>query len=199
MLLAVFDNRSGDTAVNASNMSEQSSRSRIQLDARKVDAGDNHSLQHLGQGFLVNIVLIETNAQRAWIDLDQLRQRVLEATSDRNGTALRGVQRWEFLAGNLRGRIDRGSSLIDDHIADLAAATCLFLQLAYQCRHQLLRLTRGCAIAYGDDLQVVLANQAAQRLPGFLLLMEVDGIRGQVFAGLVDDGQLAASAIARVN
>ena len=105
MLLAIFDNRIGNAAIDTRHMLEQSRRSRIDLNTRKVDTRYYHPFKRIGQGFLIDIMLVQAYTNRFGIDLDQFGQRILQAPGNRDRTTLSGIQCGKFLPRHLRGRI----------------------------------------------------------------------------------------------
>ncbi len=82
-------------------MLEQRGRGGIDFNTGEVDAGDNNTLQHVRQFFLVYIVLVEPYTDSFGIDFDQFGQRVLQAAGNRDGAALRCIERGKLLAGRL--------------------------------------------------------------------------------------------------
>ena len=109
-------------------MLEQGGGGGIDFNAREVDAGDDHAIEHVRQLFLVYVVLVETDADGFGVDFDQFGQGVLQAARNRDGAALCGIQRGKFLACCFGGRIDRCTRLVDDHVANLLA--CLLFEFA---------------------------------------------------------------------
>src|SRR6266851_9150941 len=199
MLLAVCDDGAGNTRIDARYMLEEGGGSRVDLDTGEVDTGYHYAIKHGSQLFLIYVMLVQAYADGFRVDLHQFGQGILQAPRDRDSPALCSIKIGEFCTRGLGSRIDRSTSLVDDDVAKLPAAAFLLLELANQARDQLLGFTRSSTIAYDDDVNVMLCEQPAQYLLRFFGLVEVHGIRCDVFAGFIDDGQLAACAVARVN
>src|SRR5258707_10237984 len=137
---------------------------------------------------LVDIVLIKTNSHRLGINLDQFGQRILQAARNGYSSALGSIKGGKFLARRFGGRINGGSGLVDDDVANLALLATLRFDFADQPGHQLLGFTRGGAIADSDNIDLVFLDQPAQDLGRALRLVQVHGVRLDIFAGLIDDG-----------
>ena len=181
-------------------MFEQGGRSGIDLYARKVDAGDNHALEHVRQLFLVDVMLVEANPDGFGVDFDQFRQRVLQAARNRDGAALGGIEGRKFVACRFRGRIDRRARLVDDHITyRLIWLTRLLFELANERGDELFRFTRGGAVADGNYIDVVPRQQGAQLLLRLLGLVQVQGVRFDIFSRLIDYGEFTACAKAGID
>ena len=73
----------------------------IQVCADRVDAILYNAVKGLSEPFLRHIVLILPDADRLRLNLDQLRQRVLQASGDRNGAPERQIQLRQFRGGEL--------------------------------------------------------------------------------------------------
>ena len=55
---------------------------RVQVDADRVDADIDHQVEALLERDLIDIMLVLTNADALRIDLDQLGERILQATGN---------------------------------------------------------------------------------------------------------------------
>jgi hypothetical protein len=82
MLLAILDNPPGGELIEARDMSQQGDAGRVQVDAHKVDATGYDRLEHFFELFGTDIVLVEPDSDILGVDLDELRQRVLEPATD---------------------------------------------------------------------------------------------------------------------
>ena len=142
-------------------------------------------------------MLILADADRLRLDLDELGQRVLEPPGDRDRAAQRDVEVGELLRGELGGGIDRGARLRDDHLGRLRRR-----QGGEHLGDQLLGLAAGGAVADGDELDAVAADQRGERglcaADVVLRLERIDGVGREQLAGRVDDRDLDAGAHARV-
>ncbi len=87
-------------------MRQQRRRRRVQIHTHSVHTVFDNGVQRTRQGFLVDVMLILTNADSLWLDLDQFRQGVLKAARDGNSATNRDIQIRELLCRKLRGRIN---------------------------------------------------------------------------------------------
>ena len=172
-------------------------RGRVEIDADGVHRVFDHGVERAGEPILVDVVLVLADADRLRLDLDQLGQRILQPARDRDGTAQRHVEIRELGRGRLRGGIDRRAGLADDHLDRLRRR-----HVGQHVGDQLLRLAAAGAVADGDQLDLVLADQAGElglRAAHVVLRRErIDGRRRQQLAGAVDDGDLDAGADAGI-
>ncbi|MNR32498.1 hypothetical protein D3C85_1500910 [compost metagenome] len=143
-------------------------------------------------------MLVLAHADRLRIDLHEFSQRVLQAAGDRHRAAQRHVKLRELLGGQLGSRVDRGAGLADHDLGQLQ-----FRGALHQVLHQLVGLAAGRAVADGGQRHVVLFRQAGQcgqrAFPVAARLVRVDRGGVQQLAGMVDHGDLAAGADARVD
>lgn len=77
LLIAQRDYISGDTLAQPRYPCQKRHRSGIDVHANRVNAVLHHAVQLPGQLQLADIVLVLAYTNGLWIDLDQLRQRVL--------------------------------------------------------------------------------------------------------------------------
>ena len=98
-------------------------------------------------------MLILTHTDGFRINLDKLRQRILQSSCDGSRTPLTHVKIGEFLGSQLAGRIHRGTRLIYDHILNRC------IQLLNQFNDHLLRLTGSCSVAHADQRNMIFADQ----------------------------------------
>ena len=80
-------------------MGKQRHAGSVEVHADMVDAVFDDAVKGVGELFLVDVVLILTNADGARIDFHQLGQWVLHAARNRNGAAQGGVEIREFFSG----------------------------------------------------------------------------------------------------
>ena len=92
---------------NAGDVAEQRPGGCVEIDTDLVDAGLDRGIERLLQQPLIDIVLVLADADRLWIDLDELRKRVLQASSDGNGSAYGEVEVGELPGGLSRRRSKR--------------------------------------------------------------------------------------------
>ena len=179
----------GDTA-------QQGRRGGVDVHADGVDAVFHHRVQRGLQLLFGHIVLVLADADGLRLNLDQLGQGILETAGDGDRGAQVHVKLGEFLRTEGACGVHRGAGLGDDHVAEVGAALVL---LADELDGHLLGLAAGGAVADGDVLHAVLADQGGQLLDGLVLLpLAVGGIDDggvQNPAGPVDHGDLAAHAV----
>ena len=144
-------------------------------------------------------MLILPHADGLGLDLDELGQRILKPTRDRDSRAQIDVILREFLGAELARGIHRGARLGDDHIAQMRAALVF---PADQLNGHLLGLAAGGAVADGDMLDAVAAHQGGERGDRLALLPlaigRIDDGGVEHLARTVDDSDLAAHAVAGV-
>ena len=147
-----------------------------------------------------HIVLVLPHADRLGVDLDQLRQRVLQAAGDGHGAAQVDVKLRELLRRQLGRRIHRCARLADDHILQVPIA--FLRQLSDDLGGKFLGFVSGSAVADGHDLDTVFQNHRFDDLFGLVNALElrhgVDDVGIQHLAGGVHNGDLAAHAVAGV-
>ena len=117
--------------IDAGNIGKQGVGGGIDVHADCIDAGLDHTAQRLIQLRLLHVMLVLPDADALGIDLDQLRQRILEPPRDGHGGALHHVEIREFLRRQLGRGIDRRARLADDDI--LAGLLNLLQQSGNEC------------------------------------------------------------------
>ena len=169
----------------------------IHIDSDGVDAIFHNGVESARQFQFRNIMLILTNPDRLWIDLDEFRRGVLQSARDRHGAAQRHVEIGQFARCIFGSGINRGARFRHDDFRQLQ-----FGIFGHQSAGQLVGLARGGAIADGDQLDLMLARQLAENherfIPARLRLMRIDRRRRHDLAGAVDHGNLHAGAKARI-
>ena len=193
--VAVCNDVLGKRRADPGHIGEEIGRSGVEVDSYGVHARLDRAIKLLFEESLVHVVLVLADSEVLGVDLDELGERVHEPASDADCAADRDVLVGHLLAGYLRGAVDAGSVFADG--PDLAAfwENNLF--------HEVLRLAAGGAVADGDGFDPVLFDHLLdghERLD-FLALGRVgedDGVVQQL-AVLVEDGDLAAVAEARVD
>ena len=88
-------------------------RGGVEIDAYVVDATLDRLVKGIFEFRLVDIVLILSYTNALGIDLDEFCQGIHEATADGNGSANGDILIRELVAGDYRGRIDRGTIFAD--------------------------------------------------------------------------------------
>ena len=145
---------------------------------------------------LVKVVLVLAHADGLGRNLDELCQRVLQATTQAHGTAYGDIQIGVFLAGELGGGVHRCAGLVDDGVAQPGRL------LGDELRDNFFGLAAGSAVADDDGVDAVLLDEAGELALGagdvVARLGGVDHAVVEQLAGLVHNGDLAAGAVARV-
>ncbi|MCW0448515.1 hypothetical protein NB706_001349 [Xanthomonas sacchari] len=176
---------------------QQRRRGGVDVHADRVHAVLHPGVQRPRQAVLVDVVLVLAHADRLGLDLDQFRQRILQAPRDRHRAAQRHVELRELLGGELGRRIHRGTGLADHDLFQLQLRVLLD-----QVRGQLVGLAAGGAVADRDQFDAVLRAQLPQRVQRLVplpaRLVRIDGVGGQQLAGGVDHRDLATGTDARV-
>ena len=145
---------------------------------------------------LVKIVLVLAHADGLGRNLDELRQRVLQAAAQAHGAAHGDVQVGILLARELGGGVHRRAGLVDDGVAKAGRL------LGNELRDDFFGLAAGGAVSDDDGVDAVLFDEAGELALGagdvVARLSGVDHAVVEQLAGLVHDGDLAAGAVARV-
>jgi len=141
------------------------------------------------------LILADTDALR--VDLDQLRQRILQPSSQRHRAASRHIQIRIFLCRQFGGGVDRRARFVDDRILDIV--TILFNEV---CDH-FFGLARGRSVANHDDVRMELFDNLFEcRLGTRDILLRLGRINRRVcleLACFIEHRHLAAGPIARVD
>ncbi len=141
-------------------------------------------------------MLVLPHADRLGVNLHQLRQRILKPPGDGGRASLPNVKLWEFLCGQLAGRIDRSPGFIYNHIL------YRFWNFPEQIHQNLLRLPRSRPIANRNQRNAIFVDEFFQSGFGSLYLVlrgsRVDDGRIQHLPCRVYDSQLAARAESRI-
>ena len=142
-------------------------------------------------------MLILSDTDRLWVDLNELCQRILHAARDGDCAANRHIVVRQLFLGECGGGVDRCACFVRDEIVHV-----LPLIRADQCRNELLRLIGCRAVADGDERDAVFCHEPLHCLCGcraraVALCHLNDAARADV-ARRVDDRHLASRAVARV-
>ena len=134
MLLPVCDNIPGNRLAYAGYIFQQGCGRRIQIHADFVDTVLHNSVQRLAKLLLVTVMLILSDPDGLRINLDQLRERILQAPCNGRRASLPDIKVREFLRRQPARGIYRRAGLIDDDIL------YLIIYLLKQLHNHLLRL-----------------------------------------------------------
>ncbi len=138
-------------------------------------------------------MLVLSDPDRFGISLDQLRQWILQAPGNRDGSTHRQIQIREFLAGDRRGAVHGGTRLADGDHADVGA-----LHHRQQGLDKGLGFASSRPVADGNGLGFMLVDEPAQvnlrmlSLAGALAGVDRNGVK--VFAGGVYGHAFAAGS-----
>ena len=140
-------------------------------------------------------MLILSDTDRLRVNLDQLRQRILQPPRDGNRTAQRNVKLRKFLPGKPARGINRSARLTDNHIGNAGR----FLD---QLGHKSLAFAGGGSVSNGNDRYPVLFNQLFEHrlsLRSFFLRRRgIDHRRIQHLSGCVHHRDLTAGPVSGV-
>src|SRR5690606_398493 len=98
----------GDRSVQSRNAREEWRAGSVQLHTHRMNTRLHDFTQLSPEARLKNIVLILPHTDALWIQLDELREWILQATRDANGAAHREVEIRELLASHFARRVDAG-------------------------------------------------------------------------------------------
>ena len=194
--LAVRHDVLGDRRRDAGDVPQQARARGVHVDAHAVDHVLDHVAQRAAELALVEVVLVLANADGLGRDLDQFRQRVLQAAAQAHRAARGHVEVGVFLARQLGGRVHRCARLVHDGVAQLGCG------LGDERRHNLLGLAARRAVAHHDGVDAVLAREAQQLALGSRDIASrgrgvQDGVVEEL-AVLVQHGDLAARPVTGV-
>ena len=78
----------------------------VQVHADLVHSAFDHDIDFIGQIFAWQVVLILTNTDRLWINLDEFGERILSAARNADGAALFHMQVGKFITRFLARRVN---------------------------------------------------------------------------------------------
>ncbi|MNS42471.1 hypothetical protein D3C72_748510 [compost metagenome] len=145
------------------------------------------------------LVLADTDG--FWLDLHQFRQRILKTAGDGNGAAQRNVEIGELRCRTFRRGINGCARFRDDDLGGLCAGSGS-RHLRQKIGHQLFRLAAARAVADGDQLDIVFANEQSEfRLRTAHVILRREGIDRRGFeqlASTIHDRNLHAGTDAGI-
>jgi hypothetical protein len=196
--LAVRDDAARHLGRDAGHVRQQRRAGGVERDADLVDARLDHLGQHAAEHRLEHVVLVLTHADRLGLDLDQLGQRILQATRDRDGAADGQVEIRKLLTRGVRRAVHAGPGLAHLHHDEIGDAG-----VAQHLAHERLGLAAAGAVADRDRRRHVPAHELQQLAPRLLApgvsVAGIDGHVAQEATGHVDRGAFAAGAQARID
>ena len=114
--LAERDQVAGHHAVQAGDVAQQRHAGGVEVDADVVDARFDHAFERFLELPVVDVVLVQADADVLRLDFHQLAQRVLQAPANGDGAAQGGVEVREFLAALGAGGVNAGARFVDDDV-----------------------------------------------------------------------------------
>ena len=155
------------------------------------------SVQRLLELLLADIVLILSDTDCLWVDLDKLCERILHAPCDGDCTANRDIVVGQLILCELGGGVDGGTRLVRDEIVNGIEAV-----LTDQCGDELLCFVGSSAVADRDERDSVRLDELQQclcRRSAFAVAScHMDHAARKDVARCVDECHFAARAIAGV-
>ena len=82
-------------------MGEQGGRGRVDVHAHRIHAILDDCVQGAGQGGLVDIMLVLAHPDGLGFDLDEFRERILQAPGNRDRATQADIEAWKFLGRQL--------------------------------------------------------------------------------------------------
>ena len=197
MLVAVGDDVLCDCGIDARNTTEECRGGGVEIHADMVDGVLDGRIERFLQFLLAHVMLILSDTDRLWVDLNELCQRILHAARDGYRAANRHIVVRQLFLGECGGGVDRCACFVRDEIVHV-----LPLIRADQCRNELLRLIGCRAVADGDERDAVFCHEPLHCLCGcraraVALCHLNDAARADV-ARRVDDRHLASRTVAGI-
>ena len=197
MLVAVGDDVLGNRGIDARNTAEECGGGGVEIYADMVDGVLDGCIERFLQFLLADVMLILSDTDRLWVDLNELCQRILHAARDGDCAANRHIVVRQLFLGECGGGVDRCACLVRDEIVYV-----LPLIRADQCRNELLRLIGCRAVADGNERDVVFCHEllhclSSCRARTVALCHLNDAARANISCR-VNDRHLASCAVAGV-
>jgi len=117
--VTMLDDGVGDRRAETGHARKKRRGGGVGVDADRVDAILDDRVERARELVFAEIVLVLADADRFWIDLDQLGERILQPARDGDGAAQRDVEIGKLFGGESRGRVDRGAGLRHDDLRHL--------------------------------------------------------------------------------
>ena len=106
MLVAVGDDVLGNRGIDARNTAEECGGGGVEIYADMVDGVLDSSIERFLQLLLADVMLILSDTDRLWVDLNELCQRVLHAARDGDCAANRHIVVRQLFLGECGGGVD---------------------------------------------------------------------------------------------
>ena len=140
-----------DGGVEASDARQERSGRHVDVDTDGVDAVLDRRIERARERGLIDVVLVLADADGFRVDLDEFRQRVLQAARNRYRATQGDVEIWEFLCSEFGGGINRGARLGHHHLCEFEVRHFL-----HEIAGELVGLAACRSVADGDDIDLVL-------------------------------------------
>src|SRR5574344_961693 len=195
--VAVPDHAFRESLADARDVAQERGARAVHVHADLVHAAFDDFVEALLEFALVHVMLILSDADGLRLHLHEFRERILQTAADGNGAARGDVFLREFLDGDhARGIHGRAGFAHDD------AGRAVSLEFVRNGGDERVRFAARGAVAYRDEIDVILFDQVADERRGFgglllRLVRENDAVVDELSV-LVEDGDLAARAEARI-
>ena len=192
LFVAARDNRGGGRGVETGDVAEELFRGGVELDADAVHGADDGIVEGTFECGLVDVVLVLADADRFWVELYELGERIHETAADGDGAAHREIVVGEFFAGDIASGVNRGAGFVDHDDGNRAGE-------AERADEGFGLAPRG-AVADGDGLDVEELHEAGEL---FLRLdlhaVGKNDVVVEEFSLTIEDDDFAAGADAGVD
>jgi len=156
-LVAVGDDIERGALGDASDVAEEGPGGGVEIDADAVNAALDYGFEGLLELSLIHVMLILTDADGFWVDLDELGERVLETARDGGGSTDGEIEVGELLAGDVRCGVDAGACLADGDGEEVVEVV-----ITEEIADEGIGLTGGGSVAYRDGADVVFGDQSGE-------------------------------------
>ncbi len=153
------------TGADAGNARQQRRRGGVDVDADRVHAVLDHSIERPRQLMFAQIMLILSDADRFRIDLDEFGERILQPAGDGHRAAQGDIEIRQFLRRISRRGINRGAGLRYDDLRHLQLG-----QQLDQFGGEPVGLTRCRTVADRNQFNLMLFGELAENCEGLVPL-----------------------------
>ena len=159
-----------------------------------VDHRADDFVKRVAKLFLVYVVLVKAYANRFWVNLHKLGQRVLQAPTHADGAANRKVKVGELFARDVAGGVYRRAAFVYDRVLNVLVI------FAYDFAYNRLNFLASGSVSHGDNLNVVLVNRVANLLVRVFGALNLENLKvAQILSCFVKRRALCSSADAGVD
>ena len=128
---------------------EKAAEHAVALDREGYDAILNHAAERLVQSRLLHIMLILSDADALGVNLNQFRQRILQASGNGNRASLHDVEIRKFLRRQFGRGIDRSACLADHNVFHIG------VNLLQKSRNEDLAFLGSSSVSDGNDIHMM--------------------------------------------